>query len=72
MRYPNTLLTMRGARGLAQWEVAQAVRIEPNRYGRMERGRVQPSLEEGLRLGQFFGVPAPDIFPVRSLETSAA
>lgn len=63
MRYPNTLRTHREQRALAQWDVARAVDIHLNRYGRMERGEAQPSYQEGARLGEYFGLDPDVLFP---------
>jgi transcriptional regulator with XRE-family HTH domain len=71
MRYPNDLRTRRTARGLTQWAICRATDIPPDRYGRLERGLCEPSLEDALRLAQFFDVAALDIFAV-ALKTSAA
>lgn len=63
MRYPNELKTHREAKGCAQWDVAKAVDIHLNRYGRMERGETEPSYAEGIRLARFFRVSAAALFP---------
>lgn len=63
MRYPNHLKTHREARGCAQWDVAKAVDIHLNRYGRMERGEAEPSYAEGVRLARYFRVSPAALFP---------
>jgi DNA-binding XRE family transcriptional regulator len=63
MRYPNNLRVHREARQLTQWGVAKGVDIPLDRYERLERGRTEPSYDEGRRLGLFFGVDADALFP---------
>jgi transcriptional regulator with XRE-family HTH domain len=63
MQYANNLRGTRDARRLAQWEVARAIDISPDRYGRLELGKMQPSYGEAKRLGEFFGVEPDALFP---------
>lgn len=56
MRYPNSLRAHRLTRQITQEDVARATDIRLNRYGRMEAGHTKPSLAEGIRLAEFFGV----------------
>lgn len=63
MRYQNALRTQRAERHLSQWDVAKAVDIHLNRYGRLEAGKTQPSYAEGVRLGAFFEVDPSVLFP---------
>lgn len=71
MRYPNTLRRHREAKGIGQWDVARAVDIHLNRYGRMERGEAEPSYLEGVRLARFFRVSPTALFPAPA-KTAAA
>jgi DNA-binding XRE family transcriptional regulator len=64
MRYINHIRAHREARSLTQWDVAKVVDIHLNRYGRMEKGVVQPAYAEGVRLAEFFGVTPEELFPV--------
>lgn len=63
MRYANNLRDAREARRLAQWEVARAIDTSPDRYGRLELGKMQPSYVEAKRLADFFAVEPDALFP---------
>ena len=63
MKHYNTLRQHREARGITQFDVAKRVDIHIDRYGRMENGKTPPSYLEGIRLAQFFDVPADELFP---------
>jgi DNA-binding XRE family transcriptional regulator len=63
MRYPNTIRRHREARAVTQWDVAKVVDIHLNRYGRMEKGVIQPSYDEAKRLAAFFTVEPDALFP---------
>jgi DNA-binding XRE family transcriptional regulator len=63
MRYFNTIREHRGRREVTQWTVARVVDIHLNRFGRMEKGMVQPTYDEAKRLGEFFGVEPDALFP---------
>ena len=62
MKYPNRIKEHRDARGLAQWVVAQAVSVSPERLGRLEKGMAQPTYEEAKRFGEAFGVHPDSLF----------
>lgn len=72
MRHLNTLREHRETRGLTQWDVAKAVDIHLNRYGRMEKGVTPPSYQEGVRLGAFFGLEPGALFPQQAASSPAA
>jgi transcriptional regulator with XRE-family HTH domain len=63
MRYANNLREVRDARRLAQWEVARSIDTSPDRYGRLELGKMQPTYDEAKRLAVFFDVEPDALFP---------
>jgi putative transcriptional regulator len=53
---------LRAERRLSRQELADAVRINYQTIGYLERGDYNPSLELALRLSDFFGLPVEAIF----------
>lgn len=58
----NRVAELRSSRNLSQEELAQAVGISRQSVIAIEKGRFNPSLPLGLRLGKFFEVSVEDIF----------
>ncbi len=58
----NRLQLFRVERGLSRRDLAEAVGINPQTVGFIERGQYGPSLELGLRLARLFGVPVETLF----------
>ena len=69
-RLYNRLAVLRAERGLSRQDLAQALGINYQTIGYLERGDYHPSLELAFRLSEFFGVPIEAIFsrqPLRPL-----
>ena len=58
----NRVAELRSSRNLSQEELAQALGISRQSVIAIEKGRFNPSLPLGLRLGKFFAVKVEDIF----------
>ncbi|MGO4583537.1 helix-turn-helix transcriptional regulator [Arthrobacter sp. 2RAF6] len=58
----NRVAELRSSKSLSQEELAQAVGISRQSVIAIEKGRFNPSLPLGLRLGKFFKVSVEDIF----------
>ena len=58
----NRLPVLRAERGLSRQELAEAVNVNFQTIGYLERGDYNPSLELALKLGQYFGLPVEAIF----------
>src|SRR3954452_20698158 len=63
----NRLPVLRAERGLSRQELAEAVGVNYQTIGYLERGDYNPSLELAFRLSEFFGVPIEAIFSRRPL-----
>jgi len=53
---------LRAERGLSRQALAEAVGVNYQTIGYLERGEYHPSLDLALRLGEFFGLPIEAIF----------
>jgi putative transcriptional regulator len=58
----NRIAVLRAERGLSRQELADAVGINYQTIGYLERGDYNPSLELALRLSKFFHLPVEAIF----------
>ncbi|HEX2645677.1 MAG TPA: helix-turn-helix transcriptional regulator [Candidatus Dormibacteraeota bacterium] len=58
----NRLAVMRTERGLSRQDLAQALDVNYQTIGYLERGEYNPSLELALRAAEYFGVPVEAIF----------
>lgn len=72
MRYFNNIRAHRETKAVTQWDVAKVVDIHLNRYGRMEKGVIQPSYDEAKRLAAFFGVEPDALFPAPAEHAQAS
>ena len=64
----NRLSVLRAERGLSRQELADAVGVNYQTVGYLERGDYNPSLELAFRLSEFFDLPIEIIFSTRPLE----
>ena len=62
----NRIAMMRADRGISRRELAEAVGVNPQTIGYLERGDYKPSLELALKISEFFGVPVEAVFSLRS------
>ena len=58
----NRLAVMRTERGLSRQELADALEVNYQTIGYLERSEYNPSLDLALRAAEYFGVPVEAIF----------
>jgi DNA-binding XRE family transcriptional regulator len=58
----NRLAVMRAEAGLTRKELADALGVNYQTIGYLERGEYNPSLELALRIAEHFGLPVEAIF----------
>jgi DNA-binding XRE family transcriptional regulator len=58
----NRLPVLRAERGLSRQQLAEAVGVNYQTIGYLERGEYHPSLELAFRLSEIFGLPIEAIF----------
>jgi putative transcriptional regulator len=61
----NRLAVLRAERGLSRLGLANAVGINYQTVGYLERGEYNPSLELAFRISQFFDLPIEAIFSTK-------
>lgn len=64
----NRLAVLRTERGLSRQALAEALELNPQTIGYIERGDYGPSLELALRLARVFSLPVEAIFSLDPLE----
>jgi DNA-binding XRE family transcriptional regulator len=65
MKLYNRLAVLRAERGLSRQELADAVGVNYQTIGYLERGDYNPSLELAFRLSEYFGLPIEAIFSTK-------
>ena len=63
----NRIPVLRAERGLSRLELADALGVNYQTIGYLERGEYRPSLELALRLSQYFGLPVEAVFSLSPL-----
>jgi DNA-binding XRE family transcriptional regulator len=63
----NRIAVLRTERGLSRQQLADAVDVNYQTIGYLERGDYNPSLELAFRLSEVFGLPIEAIFSRRPL-----
>lgn len=58
----NRLAVLRAERGLSRQELADALAVNYQTIGYLERGEYNPSLDLALRAAEYFGLPVEAIF----------
>lgn len=61
----NRLAVLRAERGLSRQELADAIAVNYQTVGYLERGEYNPSLDLALRAAEFFALPVEAIFSRR-------
>ncbi len=61
----NRIALLRADRNVSRKALAEAVGVNPQTIGYLERGDYKPSLELALKIAGFFGVPVETIFSLR-------
>ena len=62
MSLHNRIAVFRAERGLSRRQLAEAVGVNPQTIGYLERGDYKPSLELALKIARHFGVAVEMIF----------
>ena len=58
----NRLAVLRAERGMSRQELADALAVNYQTIGYLERGEYNPSLDLALRTAEFFGLPVEAVF----------
>ena len=58
----NRLAVLRAERGLSRQELAEAIGVNYQTIGYIERGDYNPSLDLVFRITEFFGLPVEAVF----------
>ena len=61
----NRLSVLRAERGVSRRVLAEAIGVNPQTIGYIERGDYGPSLELGLKIAAFFGAPVDVLFSLK-------
>jgi len=61
----NRIAVLRAERGISRQELADAMDVNYQTIGFLERGDYSPSLKLALALGEYFGLPVEAIFSAR-------
>jgi putative transcriptional regulator len=58
----NRITVLRAERGLSRQQLAEALGINYQTVGYLERGDYNPSLELAFRIAEYFGLPLEAVF----------
>ena len=64
----NRIAVLRAERGVSRQELADALGVNYQTIGFLERGDYSPSLKLAFGLSEYFGLPVEAIFSTRPLE----
>src|SRR5579863_1954118 len=64
----NRIAVLRAERGISRQELADAMDVNYQTIGFLERGDYSPSLKLALGLAEYFGLPVEAIFSTRPLK----
>jgi putative transcriptional regulator len=64
----NRIAVLRAERGISRQELAEAMDVNYQTIGFLERGDYSPSLKLALALGEYFGLPVEAIFSTQPLQ----
>lgn len=67
----NRLAVFRAERGLSRKGIAEAVGVNPQTIGYLERGDYAPSVELALKLAQVFEAPVEALFSLKPFASLA-
>jgi len=67
----NRIALFRAERGMSRRELAEAIGVNPQTIGYLERGDYSPSLELGMKIARIFDVPVELIFSFEPFESVA-
>ena len=71
MNLYNRIAVFRAERGLSRRELAEAVGVNNQTIGYLERGDYKPSLELAMKIARHFGVPVEALFSFERFESIA-
>jgi DNA-binding XRE family transcriptional regulator len=71
MTLHNRIAVFRAERGISRRELAEAVGVNNQTIGYLERGDYKPSLELALKIAQHFGVSVEMLFSFQRFEPIA-
>ena len=61
----NRIALFRAERGVSRRDLAEAVSVNPQTIGYLERGDYSPSCELALKIAAYFNVPLEAVFSLR-------
>ena len=64
----NRIAVLRAERGISRQELANAMDVNYQTIGFLERGDYSPSLKLALALGEYFGLPVEAIFSAKPFQ----
>jgi len=64
----NRIAVLRAEHGISRQELAEAMDVNYQTIGFLERGDYSPSLKLALSLGEYFGLPVEAIFSKQPLQ----
>jgi DNA-binding XRE family transcriptional regulator len=67
----NRIAVFRAERGVSRRELAEAVGVNNQTIGYLERGDYKPSLELAMKIAAYFDVPVEMLFSFRPFESVA-
>lgn len=67
----NRIHLLRAERGLSRKALADALGVNYQTVGYLERGDYNPSLELALRISEFFGLPVEMVFSLKPFPSLA-
>lgn len=65
----NRIALLRTEKGVSRKELAEAVGVNFQTIGYLERGDYSPSLELAMKIARFFGVPVEMVFSLEPFES---
>jgi len=65
----NRLNVLRAEKGISRKDLADAVGVNFQTIGYLERGDYNPSLELALNIAAYFGLPVEMVFSLKPFET---
>jgi DNA-binding XRE family transcriptional regulator len=68
----NRIAVFRAERGISRRELAEAVGVNNQTIGYLERGDYKPSLELAVKIARYFGVKVEMLFSFERFEPIAA
>lgn len=71
MALHNRIAVFRAERGISRRELAEAVGVNNQTIGYLERGDYKPSLELAMKIAQHFGVSVEMLFSFQRFESIA-